>query len=55
MSRRVPTLRAELIRREGAASAEPENDGSELPEGWAASRLGDVASLISGAGFPIDQ
>jgi len=26
----------------------------ELPEGWVASRFGDAAELVSGAGFPLD-
>jgi len=39
-------------KREGEAPAEPERDGSELPEGWATVRLPDVAELVMGQSPP---
>jgi hypothetical protein len=27
----------------------------ELPEGWTGCRLGDIADLVSGAGFPLEK
>ncbi|MBI3465868.1 MAG: restriction endonuclease subunit S [Planctomycetes bacterium] len=46
MSRRVRAPRAEPIRREGEAADQPENDGSELPEGWTWARIADVTEPV---------